>query len=115
MGPSANAGCAVRRIERLARSLTALFFGLRPARLRQLLTLTLAAAEGEQDGDNEPATICPLIYGELYLASTCRSIVGVIGSPAIYNSCGHLGLGLPCLRTARKEIAIRRRHWPTDF
>ena len=48
MVPSANAGCAVRRIERLARGLTAFFFGLRPARLRRLLTLTLAAAKGEQ-------------------------------------------------------------------
>ena len=34
VGPSANAGCAAQRIERLARGLTAFFFGLRPARLR---------------------------------------------------------------------------------
>jgi len=26
----------------------------------------LAAAEGEQDGNNEPAIICLLVYGALY-------------------------------------------------
>jgi len=89
MGPSANAGCAVRRIEWLARSLTAFF-------LASVLlafggsTATLAAAKGEQDGSNEPATICPLIYGALY----CSEIP---------------------LRAAPKEIAIRRRHWPASF
>ena len=64
-GPSANAGYAARRIARLARGSLAFFFGLRPARLWRLFTLTLAAAEGEQDGNDEPVAICPLICGEL--------------------------------------------------
>ena len=46
-----------------------LAFGLPvPCSARQTggFTAKLAAAEGEQGGTNEPATICPLIYGELY-------------------------------------------------
>ena len=52
--------------ERLPRGLTASFCPC-PACLWRLLTLTLAAAKGEQDGNDGPAPICPLIYGVLHL------------------------------------------------
>ena len=65
-GPSANAGCAVWRIERLARGLTAFFLPL-PCSPSAAAHHALAAAEGEQDGNDEPAITCLLICGELYL------------------------------------------------
>ena len=65
-GPSANAGCAVWHFERLARGFTAFFLASSCSPLAAAHP-KLAAAKGEQDGNDGPAPICPLIYGELYL------------------------------------------------
>jgi len=64
-GPPANAGCAVWHLERLARGFTAFFLALSCSPLAAAHP-NLAAAEGEQDGNDKPATICPPICGELY-------------------------------------------------
>ena len=45
-----------------------------PARLRRLLTPSWQAAEGEQDGNDEPVTICPL-----YLEVKLSEAVGCSG------------------------------------
>ena len=64
-GPPANTGCAVWHFARLARGFTALFLASSCSPLAAAHP-KLAAAKGEQDGNDGPAPICPLIYGELY-------------------------------------------------
>ena len=76
-GPSANAGCAVRRIERVySEGFDSFLFGLVLLAFGGF-TAKLAAAEGEQDGNDEPMIICSLIYGELYLGGAWELITHI--------------------------------------